>query len=280
VERERYRPSAYWERLLSTDFTIGGVSHPYLPRSFNRLLYRAIERSLRRGLERRPLPWPLENCRVLDVGAGVGIWIEHWRRSGATQLAAIDLTETAVGRLRERYPNIQIEQADIGRDDVSGLGTFDLISVVNVLLHLTDDAAFATALENLGGLLEQGGVMLVVDPVVVRRSWGPPPDASANSKARALPEWEAGLSQAGLRIAAVLPVTVLLEEPVDTRARLSFRARSLYWATLCRGLRQNERLGAVIGSMLYAVDSVLVRLSRTGPSLKCLVIVRSDDERA
>jgi SAM-dependent methyltransferase len=272
VPEEGYEAAEYWERLLSADFTIAGVSHPYLPQSYNRFLYRAMERSLRRALRHAPLAPALESCRVLDVGSGVGLWLEFWRRCGVARLAAVDLTETSVQRLAVQYPDVSVTQADIASDDLSRLGSFDVISTVNVLLHLTDDDAFAAALENLASALAPGGVLLVIDPVIVTRSWRPTPDHLANSKARALDEWREAIAGAGLRLLYRFPVTVLLDSPVDTRSSRSFRLRARFWDTLCRGLCERETRGAIAGAVLYAVDTVLVRLSRTGPSLKCLVI--------
>jgi SAM-dependent methyltransferase len=268
-----YRPAEYWEQLLSSEFTIAGVAHPYLPQSYNRYLYRALERSLRRALGRVHLSSPLPSCRVLDVGSGVGFWLGFWRRLGVTSLNAVDLTETSVERLSREHPDVAVARADVGADDLSRLGSFDVISIVNVLLHITDDECFAAALQNVAGALAPGGVLLVIDPVVVTRAWSLQHDPGANSKARPLDEWRSALTKARLRVVDVLPVTVLLDSPVDSRWARSFRMRMGFWNLLCRALCGREARGAVVGSILFALDAVLVRLARNGPTLKCLVIV-------
>jgi 2-polyprenyl-3-methyl-5-hydroxy-6-metoxy-1,4-benzoquinol methylase len=271
VAKDRYDPVEYWEGLLSTDFTIAGVAHPYLPRSFNGAMYRAMERSVRQALSRRGLEPPLASVRVLDVGSGVGLWLAFWQRLGVSRLNGLDLTETATRRLSEGFPDVEVTQADIGSGEAPELGRFDVISVVNVLLHLTDDAAFATALRNLGALLAPGGMLIVIDPVVVARSWRPPAP-EANSKARKLSEWRTALADAHLRLERVSPVTVILDSPADARFRRSFDLRQSLWQLICRVVYRRETLGAIVGATLYRIDTVLVRLSRTGPSSKCLVI--------
>ena len=272
MAKERYQAAEYWERLLSSNFTIAGVAHPYLPHSFNGFLYRAMERSMHRALRTAPLAQPVEASRVLDVGSGVGLWLAFWRRLGVSRLTSIDLTEASAQRLAALYPEVRVEQADIASADLAPLGRFELVSVVNVLLHLTDDDSFASALGNLASVLEPGGALVVIDPVVAGRSRLPRPDESANSKARSLEQWREALSLAHLRLVQIFPVTVLLDGPVEARTAASFRARMWLWNTLCRGLCGRERRGAVVGGLLYAIDSALIPLTRTGPSLKCLVI--------
>jgi SAM-dependent methyltransferase len=274
MEPAHYHPTAYWEQLLAADFTLSGVSHPYLPASFNRVLYRTMERSLRRALAGATPPRPIDECYVLDVGSGVGFWLEFWLGLGVRRLAGIDLTETSVAALKKRFPEVDLRRLDIGDDDLAGLGPFDVVSVVNVLLHLTDDERFEQAVRNLGAALTPGGLVLVIDPVVVHGWWGGPLGEGANSKPRSLTDWKSAAAKAGLRVTAVRPVTVLLDGPVDTRSKLSFRALTVYRRALIRVLNRNERIGALLGRAVFAADSLLVKMARTGPSLKCIVLRR------
>jgi SAM-dependent methyltransferase len=273
MESEHYSPASYWEQLLTDDFTLKGVGHPYLPMSFNRANYRAIERAMRRALGAATSLWPLEQRSVLDVGSGIGIWLDFWKRLLVGRLVGIDLTTASVAKLRERYPDLDLRQANVGVDDLGALGRFDVISVVNVFLHVTDDGCFRKAVADLGAILEPGGAMLVVDPVVVHTWWGGVPGETANSNPRSLADWQAALAPAGLRIEAIFPVTFLLDGPVDTRSPRTFRFLMAYWNILCRALHQNELIGSVLGAILYRLDAVMVRLPATGPSLKCLLIV-------
>jgi SAM-dependent methyltransferase len=270
IEPARYHPSAYWEQLLASDFTLGGVSHPYLPAFFNRLLYRALERSMRAAVGRRELA----GCEVLDVGSGTGFWLEFWRDLGVRRLVGIDLTETSVRRLSERFSDVELHRLDIGEDDVAALGTFDLVSVVNVLLHVTDERRFEGALENLGRLLRPGGLLLVIDPVVVHRGWGPAGDERSNSAPRTVGAWKAAAQRVGLELSWVRPVTVLLDAPVDTRTRSGYRLLSAYWRLLCRGVNQPAPVGPALARVVSTVDTLLAHVVPTGPSLKCAVFRR------
>jgi hypothetical protein len=117
--------------------------------------------------------------------------------------------------------------------------------------------------------------LLIIDPVVVYGSWGAPPDERSNTRARPLRLWSEAITAAGLRLADITAATVLLDGPADTRSPAAFRLRLRFWETLCRAVYGSERRGAALGAAFFAFDSLLVRASRTGPSLKCLAITTS-----
>lgn len=267
----QYEPSAYWQELLEDEFDEGGVGYPRLARSVNRAMYRSMERSVARVLELASTPAPR---RVLDVGSGTGIWIEFWRHRGAAGLTGVDLTATSVHHLRSRWPEHEFLQADIGDIDIELPGGYDIVSAMSVLLHIVDDDRFRQACSNLASSLRVGGTLILIDPVVVHRWWGPPFGADANSKARPLADYQAGLQAAGLELQLMRPATVLLANVVDTRTALAFRALRLYWDLLMRGVGPRERLGAFVAAILEPADRLATSLARTGPSAKVLVARR------
>lgn len=267
-----YEARAYWEGLLGDEYSLRGVGYQGMSASFNRMFYRAVAVAAAAALDRAGVGAPR---RVLDIGSGTGYWIDFWRARGAGEIVGLDLTQAAVEGLRARFPAVRFEQADVGAEDLPpGIGQVDAISAMSVLLHITEEERFRRAVANLGAALVPGGVLLLTEPVVVHHWWGRPFDESSNSKARPLVEWSDALAAAGLRIESIAPATCLLANTVDTRRPGTFRLAHRYWEALNMGVGPRERLGAVVGSTLYALDRVAMRLARTGPSTKIVVARR------
>jgi len=268
----RYEPSAYWEGLLKDDFDESGVGYPQLARSVNRAMYRSMERSVTDGLE--TVVAPSASPQILDIGSGTGLWIEFWRRWGATNLTGVDLTAASVQRLQSRWPEHDFLQVDVGDANAALPDGNDIVSVMSVLLHIVDEDRFSRSFVNVAAALRLGGVLVLIDPVVVHRWWGPPFGAEANSKARPLEDYRAALESAGLELQLLRPATVLLANVVDTRTALAFRALRLYWDLLMRGVGPRELPGAAAAAVLGPTDRLAMRLARTGPSAKVLIARR------
>jgi SAM-dependent methyltransferase len=268
----RYEASAYWEELLEDEFNESGVAYPQLARSINQAMYRTIGRSVARALKTTEASAP--PGRVLDVGSGTGVWIDFWRRHGAAQITGVDLTATSVERLRHRWPEHEFLKADIGEADAALPMDHDIVSAMSVLLHIVDDARFRQAFVNLAAALRLNGTLVLVEPVVVHRWWGPPFGEDANSKARPLADYRAALEAAGLELQSIRPATVLLANVVDTRSAATFRLLHGYWDLVMRGVGPRERLGTMIAAVLGPADLLAARVARTGPSAKVLVARR------
>lgn len=271
MTREEYTPDAYWTALLARQLDQSGVGYPGLSVSFNRAMYRALTRQVARVLGSRGLLSPPPEA-VLDVGSGTGVWIDFWRRQGARRIAGIDLTAASVATLRKLHPGVEMHVGDVA-DGVPG-GPYDAISAMSVLLHVTDDARWRRALANLEAVLAPGGFIVLVEPLVVHRWWGPPFGPESNSVARPRAVWDAALDEAGLRLDAVRPATVLLANPADTRHAVSFRALERYWRALSLVVGRRERLGAALGTPIELLDRPLRRAMPHGPTAKVLVLRR------
>ncbi len=268
-----YSPEDYWARLHGERSDETAVGYPELPASLNRAMYAALVDQADRVLRRHGVvPAP---GQVLDVGSGTGVWIDFWRDHGAREVVGSDLAQAAVARLRALHRELRIEQVDIGADDPGIEGPFDVVSAMSVLLHIVDDARWQRALTTLAGLVRPGGHVVLIEPYVVHRWWGPPFTPEANSRARTASEWDAALLAAGLELVDVRPATVLLANVADTRSRRAFAALWLGWGLLQRAVGGDERRGQVAGRVLGALDAPLRRVMPHGPSAKLLVLRRS-----
>jgi SAM-dependent methyltransferase len=269
-----YDPQVYWRQLLGDTPSLRNVGYAHLPESFNEMLYRAMVAVVLEAMERNSVE--IAGRSVCDIGCGSGVWVELWHRLGAAKLAGVDLAPAAVAHLANRFPADDLRPGDISDETPPFAEKFDVVSAMSVLLHVKDDDRFARAIRNIAGMLEPGGTLLVMDPVVTRRWCGPPVTERSNSRARPLDQWLEVLAGEGLELLELSPVTVLLANPADTRSRLGYWALDKYWTAIALSLGGRERLGRVFGRLIYALDRPLTRASRSGPSTKVLVARRLD----
>lgn len=255
-----YDPQPYWRALLSRSLDLRGVSWPDLSLSFNRWQYRARLEAIRRVTP------TAAGLRVLDVGAGTGFWVALWQSLGAADVCGVDLTETSVEHLRARFPSQRFSQGDIAQA-VPFAGPFDLISAIDVLLHIVDDTAYAQALHNLRTVSKVGTRLVLLEPLAQGRPIRYKPEM--NSRARGLDAVQDMLHAAGWRVRSVQPAVWLLSIPIETRPQLVHRLLAGFWRRLER-LVQGERRGACVGALLYPLDRALCRLP-WGPTAKVLL---------
>jgi glycosyltransferase involved in cell wall biosynthesis/SAM-dependent methyltransferase len=264
----QYSAPEYWDQIYGGAWDESAVGYPNLARSINRARYDVERRNVERALALAGVPPPE---RVLDVGSGTGIWIEFWKRRGAREIIGVDITETAVGQLRRRFPEHEFLRSDIGEADATLPGAMDIVSAMSVLLHITDDTRFEQAVKNLLGCLRPGGTLVLTEPVIVHSWWGGPTRAAANSRARPLATYTDLLGREGFAIAALRPATSLLGNVIDARSGITFRLLERYWELLGRGVGRRERLGRLVGAVLRPLDLALTRVLPSGPSAKVIV---------
>lgn len=258
-DEDLFDAGAYWEDRLRRRYDLGGVGSIDLPASYNTWLYRVRRAGFRRWLA--PVARREHLGSLLDVGAGTGFYVELWRNLGL-QVTGLDITEVAVERLQQRFPESTFIRADIGGEHDISLPTFDAVSAFDVLFHIVDDAAFVRALERIGRAVRPGGLLFLSDLFQHEE-----PIAIEHQAGRTLSSMTAALASAGFDIISRRPVFYLMVEPTDRPPRwLQVWARCL-----ARILYGNERLGYVAGAALYPIEVLLTRIVREGPSIELAI---------
>ena len=104
---------------------------------------------------------PLKGRTAIDVGCGAGLLVEPLARLGAT-MTGIDAAPENIGAARAHAAatGLDIDYIAGGIEDLPGR-TFDLVTSMEVIEHVTDPAAFAGA---LAGALAEGGLMILSTP--------------------------------------------------------------------------------------------------------------------
>ncbi len=268
---EAYDPRAYWSRLHA-EGSLRSVGQSALPVELNVWLYRILERNLRTFLRRHGLADPAPQ-RVFEVGAGTGYWTAFWLRLGAAQVDGCDLAPSAVERLRARFPDGTFVGGDIADGGVIPADTsYDLVTVINVLLHILDEDRFTAAARNVAGAVAPGGHVLLVEPALVLPTSVRPLRDGASSTARPLERYRAALEAGGLVFVAAEASTVVANNPIEHG--LPHIGRFTWsWKTAVREARKGPRRADLVGRILSAADRPLMRTG-AAPSGKILLFRR------
>jgi len=196
-----YRPQEYWERTLSQQFDLRGTGEPGLPLAYNRACYELRREVLDRAL--RETGFDPRGKRVLDVGCGSGFWTAYYTGRGA-DYTGLDIAPVSIGRLKQAYPGSTFLLADVSEAGLEG--TWDVVNVIDVLYHVTDDARWEAALGRLARAVAPGGLLLVTD------LFETPAGLAEHNKMRPLARYRAVLDASGVRFeyAPLRPTHVLL----------------------------------------------------------------------
>lgn len=271
-----YRPLGYWEQLHERD-DMSSVGQSSLPSSMNSWLYKTIARNYGRFVRRQGLSDPAPQ-RVFDVGSGSGYWVAWWQSRGAGRVDGCDLVQVAVDRVNARLGVAKgiVRLADV--TDPAGLGSevYDLVCCQNVLLHITDDAAFRQALTNVAALVAPGGALVVTEPILAHPKYERPYDPTMASRARRLSAYRDPLIAAGLRFAHLEAATVLANNPIEASSGLVFQIFRFWWRGLSRCSKLWPRTAGLLGRIIYHLDSFAL-LTGSAPTTKFAVFRR--DER-
>jgi SAM-dependent methyltransferase len=155
----RYRPREFWNDVLSESFDLRGVGHYRLSEDDNRRMYEAKRDLISAELVRAGVTVGAET-RVLEIGCGVGYWTEYLKGRGVAHYTGNDITPVSVTTLRQRYPDFKFVQGDAGEITLPP-AAYDLVLMIDVTQHITDDAAFARAMHNVWQAIAPGGTFLV-----------------------------------------------------------------------------------------------------------------------
>jgi 2-polyprenyl-6-hydroxyphenyl methylase / 3-demethylubiquinone-9 3-methyltransferase len=105
--------------------------------------------------------FPLERCRVLDVGCGGGLLAEALVRAGAT-VTGIDLAPgmIEVARLHAAEARLPVDYRVAGAEELAAAtpGAFDVVTCMEMLEHVPEPAAMVAT---LAALVRPGGTLIV-----------------------------------------------------------------------------------------------------------------------
>jgi len=269
LEERAFVAKEYWEKRLSEKWSLEGVGHVSYGRPYNEWSYRIRKKVFLRQV--CALPLDFRQVSVLDVGSGTGFWLEVWKSLGIRALTGVDLTEVAVQKLREKYPDVQVMQQDISDSKAlpGKTGQFDVISAIDVLYHITSDRNYRQAISNIAALLKPNGYFVFSENLVhyktrQERHW----------VTRTLDDVTQMLSLEGLRIARRVPVFVCMNAPVDASSMVP----RFLWHVAMAPVQFVPALGHLYGAALFPLELALTGLLKEGPSTELVICQKASQQ--
>lgn len=268
-----YDPRDHWSRLHSRG-DLSSVGQSGLPADLNAWLYRALERRVRWFARRHDIAAGARSA--FDVGAGTGYWVRVWHDLGVPRVDGCDLVPEAVERLEAAFGarGDRFFTADIGATE-SGLPErpYDLVSVMNVLLHLTDDGAFTRALGTLASLVAPGGRLVLVEPILVDAAYERAPTPAQTSRARAFAAYRDPLLAAGLELVELRGAVAMANNPIEAGSRAAYDRYLRWWRWVARRAKSSPGSIRWVGPLMLGLDR-LVLATGAAPSSKIVLFRR------
>ena len=231
-ESRGYVSKSFWEDRLGSHTDLAGTGEPGLSLSYNRACYRLREHVLARELDRAGVE--LTGANVLDVGSGVGFFVDFYLRRAA-RVTAVELTEVGTRYLEERFPEARVKQGDVVDCELDT--DYDVVNAFDVLYHIVEENRWQQALRRIARALRPQGLLLLTDVLSPVKQ-----KLAAHNVMRDRMRYQDVLSQEGVVVLSEVPTHYLLNRELG----------------LFRGLNR-------MPSLLYAIDRTLMALSAPAP---------------
>lgn len=234
-----YLPAEYWSDRLASVGGLRSTGHVAYGEAYNRWLYK------RKGVVLdKALHHVSSTERVLDLGSGVGWVVEQLLRRGAQHIYGVDISESAVAALRERFPEHRFDQVRLGEEQLPlEDASQNVATFLDVAYHIVDNDLWGSAVAEVSRALVPGGSLVVIDAFAPTEIVPAP-----HVRFRSASHWDDRAASVGLEQVTRLPCYRWLSRP--------------------RGSSRLRRLPETARAVLeYGLDAVLP----TPAHLSCIV---------
>ena len=198
-ESSTFRTRKYWEnRHQALRGSLRAVGHIQLTDEMNQRQYEVKRSRIATFIERRVGDARgLPSKTLLDAGCGTGALTGGYVEMGF-EVTGVDFSRSAIRQARQRDIDARF---GVSRLDRLALPTFDVITVIDVLLHIVDDAQWLNTLRSLTNHLKGGGVMIVLDRLsdTAERD-GVRGRVASHCRLRAMAEYESALAELSMTV--------------------------------------------------------------------------------
>lgn len=284
---EKFDPYGYWSGLVVGGDTaaVDEVGHPDMGRAFNLAAYRLRLNALVRALRALSTSGgSSEKTRVFEGGYGVGYYLRFWNKLGYRHVSGVDLSPQACENARRLFPDFDLRASNLAQIDQwpdwpKLVSQFDIVTAIDVIYHILDEQAAASAVRNLSQLVAPGGALLITEKFPVERE---SVRETRHVVRRSIDWYSRELEPSGLVLAGRIPVFWCMDPPVFYgKHRLSARLARLAWIAMRASVKfwpRNSRIQNTLGSLAGAFGATVDRmvLARAGetPNLTLAVFRR------
>lgn len=241
-----YQPSEFWEDKLKNHFNLKGVGHTHLSEKYNEYLYNLKVKALEKMMRKNKIS--VKDKTVLDIGSGIGFFINYYLKKQAKKVVGVDITKKSIQGLNNRFihQNCSFKNADIGERYISINENFDLVNVFDVLYHIIDDRLFETALNNIKDFLKKGGTVFITD-IFGRKDYFPAKDVHF----RSLQKYQKELGRKEIEIVDISPMYYLMNRnfnlppPVLNKASFFLHGTDNFFQHM--GIRNGKNMKLLVG---------------------------------
>jgi SAM-dependent methyltransferase len=262
---------AYWQERVGADADLAVVGHRAMGPVYNGEIYARRIEAMESMLERH-VDKPLNQFRVLDIGCGSGFYTGFWQARGVREYVGLDISSRTIDHLTNAYPSYRFVHADITEalpEALSDRGSFDIITVFDVLYHIVDNRRFESAIANIGGLLTEDGRLFIME-FLCRRNY----QVSKHVIHRAKDAYLAEFNENHLVLADSELLFHFLVPPLAGIRFVDWFFGGIF-KVLGRGLRLNDRLATWAAANLRRLDARMRKRGVSMPNNELLVFARS-----
>lgn len=189
--QSRFQPQRYWEsRHKRFSKSLQSVGHLQLSHSDNAKQYE-LKRGYIAELMNNYFPSP-KGLKLLNGGCGIGFFTRSFVDMGF-EVTAVDLSDAAIKKARLVAPKAHFVVSPLSTLQLNE--GFDVVTAIDVLLHIVDDQMWRAALTSLVSHLHSNGKLLILDQMIAASADHPP-----HVKTRSLAEYKAMFVNLGLHI--------------------------------------------------------------------------------
>lgn len=254
----------YWENRLSNNYGLHGVGFIGLGKNYNKWMYRVRRHVFFKKIKH--LHIKSSQVEILDIGSGTGFYINLWKELMVTHVTGCDLTNTAVTKLKAKFPDFRFLELDIGDDNLPISEKFDIISAFDVLFHIVDDIKYLKALENIKNLLKPGGIFIFSENFIHDES-----KYAKFQSTRSLKEIQDSLEKFGFIALERSPMFFLMNAPIDSKNRLLNKM----WRMITKNVSRGEKFGWIIGALMFPLEIFIISITKESPTTEIMICKNS-----
>jgi SAM-dependent methyltransferase len=259
---KKFEADKFWEERLKAKNSLEGVGYEKLGRPFNVWVYK-LRRDLFLSMLKRNNLNP-QGKAIVDIGSGTGFYLDIWASFNPSELMGMDVSPTAIDRLKEKFKSIDLRVTDIGVDNLDAYKEkFDFASCMDVLFHIVDDERFKQAFVNINKMLKPGAYFVYSDNFLKGKEM-----RRTHQVSRSETDLLKTIQESGFEIVERKPFMFLTNYPVDSNNMLL----KGYWLALENLLYVVKPLGHVLGPVLYWVDKKIVGVAKTTPTTEIVLL--------